>query len=27
LKADKDVPLPGVEKVKADGLIKVHAGP
>ena len=27
LKADKDVALPGVEKVEADGLIKVQAGP
>lgn len=27
LKADRDVALPGVEKVEADGLIKVQAGP
>ncbi len=27
LKADRDMVLPGVEKVKADGLIKVQAGP
>lgn len=27
LKADRDVVLPGVEKVEADGLIKVQAGP
>ena len=27
LKADRDMALPGVEKVEADGLIKVQAGP
>jgi rare lipoprotein A len=27
LKADRDVVLPGVEKVEADGLVKVQAGP
>lgn len=27
MKAERDVALPGVEKVEADGLIKVQAGP